>query len=161
MTNYIIPIFILVIIVVALTEKKNVYLLFIEGIVEGVKIVYNIFPYIFAITIISGIVNDTGILKNINFLNISADLIPLIIMKPLSGGASTALVVDIFNKYGPDSFNGIFSSIIMASTETTIYVISIFSSKIKIKNMKLPIICGLIGDITAIILCYIVTKIIT
>ena len=79
-------------------------------------------------------------------------------MKPLSGGASTAIVLDIFNNYGVDSFNGIFSSIIMASTETTLYVISIMSSKIKVKNMKLPIVCGLIGDITAVILALIITK---
>lgn len=160
MISYIIPILILLIIVIALFEKKNIYELFIDGVKNGVKTVYNIFPYIFAITIISGLINDTGILKNINIFNISGELLPLILMKPLSGGASTALVVDIFNKYGPDSFNGIFASLIMASTETTLYVISIMSSKIKIKDMKIPIICGLIGDITAIILAIIITKII-
>ncbi len=160
MINYVVPCFIILIIIIALIEKKNVYNLFIDGVKQGVKTVYNIFPYIFAITIISGLINDTNILKNINIFGISADILPLIIMKPLSGGASTALVVDYFNKYGPDSFIGLFSSIIMASTETTLYVISIMSSKIKIKNMKLPIVCGLIGDITAIVIAIIITKII-
>ena len=135
--------------------RKDIYELFIDGIRKGLKTVLNIFPYIFAITIISGLLRDTGIL---NIFNLNADLLPLIIMKPLSGGASTAIVLDIFNNYGVDSFNGIFSSIIMASTETTLYVISIMSSKIKVKNMKLPIICGLIGDITAVILALIITK---
>lgn len=160
MINYIIPIFILLIIFIALLEKKNVYVLFIEGVKNGVKTVYNIFPYVFAITIISGLIGSTGILNNIHIFNVSAELLPLILMKPLSGGASTGLVVDIFNKYGPDSFNGLFASLIMASTETTLYVISIMSSKIKIKNMKLPIICGLIGDTTAIIIAIIIAKII-
>ena len=160
MINYIIPSFILIIVLIALIEKKNVYMLFIDGVKEGVKTVYNIFPYIFAITIISGLLNDTNILKGINIFGLSADVSPLIIMKPLSGGASTALVVDYFSKYGPDSFIGLFSSIIMASTETTLYVISIMSSKIKIKDMRLPIICGLIGDITAIVIAIIITKII-
>ncbi len=160
MSSYIIPVFILIIVVIALFEKKNIYSLFIEGVKTGLKTVYNIFPYIFAITIIAGLINDTGILNNIKLFNIQGDILPLMLMKPLSGGASTALVVDIFNKYGPDSFNGIFASLIMASTETTLYVISIMSSKIKIKDMKLPIICGLIGDITAIILAIIITKII-
>lgn len=160
MINYIVPILILLIIIVALYEKRDVYMLFIEGVKSGVKTVYNIFPYIFAITIISGLVNDTGILKNITIFGMSGDLIPLILMKPLSGGASTALVVGIFEKFGADSFNGIFASLIMASTETTFYVISIMSSKIKIKDMRLPIICGLIGDIVAVILAVIITKII-
>ena len=155
MSRYIIPLFVLVVISIALIEKKDIYELFIDGIRKGLKTVLNIFPYIFAITIISGLLRDTGIL---NIFNLNADLLPLIIMKPLSGGASTAIVLDIFNNYGVDSFNGIFSSIIMASTETTLYVISIMSSKIKVKNMKLPIICGLIGDITAVILALIITK---
>lgn len=155
MSKYIIPLFVLVVISIALIERKNIYELFIDGIRKGLKTVLNIFPYIFAITIISGLLRDTGIL---NIFNLNADLLPLIIMKPLSGGASTAIVLDIFNNYGVDSFNGIFSSIIMASTETTLYVISIMSSKIKVKNMKLPIICGLIGDITAVILALIITK---
>ncbi|MGN1012321.1 MAG: hypothetical protein ACI4ON_00610 [Clostridia bacterium] len=160
MVSYIVPILILLVIIIAWIEKKNVYVLFIDGIKSGVKTVYNIFPYIFAITIISGLISDTEILKKIKLFNISAELLPLILMKPLSGGASTALVVDVFNKFGPDSFNGIFASLIMASTETTLYVISIMSSRIKIKDMKLPIICGLIGDITAIIFAIIITKII-
>lgn len=155
MSKYIIPLFVLVVISIALIERKDIYELFIDGIRKGLKTVLNIFPYIFAITIISGLLRDTGIL---NIFNLNADLLPLIIMKPLSGGASTAIVLDIFNNYGVDSFNGIFSSIIMASTETTLYVISIMSSKIKVKNMKLPIICGLIGDITAVILALIITK---
>lgn len=155
MSKYIIPLFVLVVISIALIERKDIYELFIDGIRKGLKTVLNIFPYIFAITIISGLLRDTGIL---NIFNLNADLLPLIIMKPLSGGASTAIVLDIFKNYGVDSFNGIFSSIIMASTETTLYVISIMSSKIKVKNMKLPIICGLIGDITAVILALIITK---
>lgn len=158
MSSYIIPVFILIVIVIALIEKKNIYSLFIDGVINGVKTVYSIFPYIFAITIISGLISYTGILNNIKIFNIQGDILPLMIMKPLSGGASTALVVDIFSKYGPDSFNGMFASLIMASTETTLYVISIMSSKIKIKDMKLPIICGLIGDATAIILAVIITK---
>ena len=160
MINYIVPSFILLVLLIAIFEKKDVYMLFIDGVKAGVKTVYSIFPYIFAITIIAGLVSDTNILKNINILGITSDILPLIIMKPLSGGASVALVVDIFNKFGPDSFNGIFASLIMASTETTLYVISVMSSRIKIKDMKLPIICGLIGDITAIILAIIITQII-
>ncbi len=154
MSSYIVPIFILIVIVIAIIEKKDVYDLFIEGIKKGLKTVVNIFPYIFAITIISGLLRDTGILNMFNF----GELLPLIIMKPLSGGASTAIVLDIFKNNGVDSFFGIFSSIIMASTETTLYVISIMSSKIKIKDMKIPIICGLIGDVAAVMLALIITN---
>lgn len=151
MSDFIVPIFILIVILVGIFEKKNVYSLFIEGAKEGVKTACNIFPYIFAIMIISGLLNDTKILENISIFGITGKLIPLILMKPLSGGASTSIVIDIFNSIGPDAFIGMVASILMASTETTLYVISVLSSKIKVKNLKIVIISGLIGDIAAII----------
>ncbi len=160
MTNYIIPIFILLVLIIGIIEKKNIYNLFIEGAKEGLKTVYNIFPYIFAITIISGLLNSTKILKTVNVFGIDGELLPLILMKPLSGGASTSIVVDIFKNMGPDSFYGMVASILMASTETTLYVISIISSKVKIKDMKIVIICGLIGDLTAVIVASIISKMI-
>ena len=160
MTNYIIPIFILLVLIIGIIEKKNIYNLFIEGAKEGLKTVYNIFPYIFAITIISGLLNSTKILKIVNVFGIDGELLPLILMKPLSGGASTSIVVDIFKNMGPDSFYGMVASILMASTETTLYVISIISSKVKIKDMKIVIICGLIGDLTAVIVASIISKMI-
>lgn len=152
MINYIIPLFILVVIIIGVLEKKNVYNLFIEGVISGIKVVYNIFPYIFAITLLSGLLRDSEILNNIRIFNLDASLLPLILMKPLSGGASTSIVVDIFKNFGPDSYTGLVASLLMAATETTLYVISIMSSKIKINNMKIVIICGLIGDITAVII---------
>lgn len=158
MTSYIVPLFILIIVIAALIEKKNVYQLFISGVKDGVKTVYTIFPYIFAITILSGLLNDSKILNNINIFNLPSEIFPLILIKPLSGGASMGLVVDIFKRYGPDSFIGLFASILMAATETTLYVVSILSSKVKIKDMRLPIICGLIGDFTAVILAILFTN---
>ena len=151
MSNFIVPIFILLIILVGIIEKKNVYSLFIDGVKEGLKTVYNIFPYIFAITIISGLLKDTKILENVKLFGLDANILPLVIMKPLSGGASTSMVVDIFRNIGPDTFTGLVASILMASTETTLYVISILGSKIKIKDLKIVVICGLIGDIVAVI----------
>lgn len=151
MSNFIVPVFILLIILVGIIEKKNVYSLFIEGVKEGVKTVYNIFPYIFAITIIAGLLKDTKILENVKLFGLDANILPLVIMKPLSGGASTSMVVDIFKNIGPDTFTGLVASILMASTETTLYVISILGSKIKIKDLKIVVICGLIGDIVAVI----------
>lgn len=151
MSNFIVPIFILLIILVGIIEKKNVYSLFIDGVKEGLKTVYNIFPYIFAITIIAGLLKDTKILENVKLFGLDANILPLVIMKPLSGGASTSMVLDIFKNIGPDSFTGLVASILMASTETTLYVISILGSKIKIRDLKIVVICGLIGDIVAVI----------
>lgn len=158
MSNLIVPIFILMIILVGIIEKKNVYSLFIDGVKEGVKTAYNIFPYIFAITIIAGLLKDTKILENISIFGLDGKILPLIIMKPLSGGASTSMVIDIFKNIGPDTFTGLVASILMASTETTLYVISVLASKVKIKDMKIVVISGLIGDIAAVIATIIVAS---
>lgn len=158
MSNLIVPIFILVIILVGIIEKKNVYSLFIDGVKEGVKTAYNIFPYIFAITIIAGLLKDTKILENISIFGLDGKILPLIIMKPLSGGASTSMVIDIFKNIGPDTFTGLVASILMASTETTLYVISVLASKVKIKDMKIVVISGLIGDIAAVIATIIIAS---
>lgn len=158
MSNLIVPIFILLIILVGIIEKKNVYSLFIDGVKEGVKTAYNIFPYIFAITIIAGLLKDTKILDSISIFGLDGKILPLIIMKPLSGGASTSMVIDIFKNIGPDTFTGLVASILMASTETTLYVISVLASKVKIKDMKIVVICGLIGDIAAVIATIIIAS---
>lgn len=158
MSNFIVPLFILLIIIIGIIEKKNVYSLFIEGAKEGVKTAYNIFPYIFAITIIAGLLKDTGILENISIFGLEGKILPLIIMKPLSGGASTSMVIDIFKNIGPDTFTGLVASILMASTETTLYVISVLASKVKIKDMKIVVISGLIGDLAAVIATIIIAS---
>lgn len=161
MSNYLVPIFILVVLILGVLERKNVYNLFIEGAIQGIKTAYNIFPYVFAITIISGLLKDTKILSNISLFGMDGNLLPLIIMKPLSGGASTSIIVDIFKNFGTDTFIGMVASILMASTETTLYVISIMASRIKLKDTKIVIICGLIGDLTAAIVAVIISRLIT
>ena len=137
MLNYIImcivPLMILFIIVIAAKEKKDIFKLFIEGALDGLKVVYNIFPYILAITISIGLLKSTGALDVILYpfkpllvkLGIPEDIIPLCIMRPLSGGASMSVVMEIFKTSGADSISGKMASVIMGATETTLYTITI------------------------------------
>lgn len=157
MTSIIIPLFIILILITGIFERKNVYELFIQGVKDGIKLSYNIFPYIFAITILSGLLSNLAE-NNEKFDDEFGKIISLCIVKPLSGGASTEIVVDTFKKYGPDSRVGIIASLLMASTETTLYVISIVSSKIKVKKMSIVIICGLMADLMSMILAIIFSK---
>ena len=112
MLNYIImcivPLMMLFIIVIAAKEKKDIFKLFIEGALDGLKVVYNIFPYILAITISIGLLKSTGALDVILYpfkpllvkFGIPEDIIPLCIMRPLSGGASMSVVMEIFKTSG-------------------------------------------------------------
>lgn len=154
----IIPLMIFVIILIGIKEKKDVFKLFIEGVIQGLKVSYTIFPYILAITVAIGLLKATGAIDVItyplqpilNYLNVPKDIIPLAILRPLSGGASMSLVMDIFNTSGPDSVSGKIASVIMGGTETTLYTITILLGAVGIKRARGVIIAGLIADFVAI-----------
>lgn len=163
MLNYIIvsmvPLAILSILVIGIKEKKDIFSLFINGALDGLKTVYNIFPYILAITIAINLLKDTGamqiLLKPLSpiliKLGIPDSIIPLCIMRPLSGGASMSIVMDVFNTYGPDSTAGKIASILMGATETTLYSITILFGAVGIKKLRGTLIAGLLADTLAVI----------
>lgn len=121
---------------------------------------YDIFPYILAITIAIGLLKSTGAINIITYpikpilqkLNIPSEIIPLCILRPLSGGASMSAVMDIFKELGPDSKAGKMASVIMSANETTLYTITIFLGAVKIKKVRGILIAGLIADFIATIL---------
>lgn len=156
--SLIIPCFILLIIVFALKEKQDVLKLFTDGVTEGLRTTIKIFPHILAITVAISLINETKTLEAIikpikpilmNF-NIPEGVIPLAIFRPMSGGASMSVVMDIFKNYGPDSIEGKIASIIMGGTETTFYVITLLFGVVGIKKMRGTLIAALIADIFAI-----------
>lgn len=162
-----IPIMIFIVIIVGIKEKKDVYALFIQGVIEGLKIVYKIFPYVLGITVAIGLLRDTNALNIIlspimpllKKLGVPTDIIPLMAFRPLSGAASTSLVMEIFKNSGPDSVSGKMASIIMGGTETTLYTITILFAAAKTKSLRGTLIAGLLADITAIITAIILVNI--
>lgn len=165
-TMSIVPVMILLIIIIGVKEKKDVFALFIEGVKEGLKVVLGIFPYILAILIAIGIFRNSGALNLIikpitpvlNTLGVPKEIVPLCILRPLSGGASMSLVMDIFKNYGVDSISGKIASIIMGGTETTIYCITILFGAVKIKKLRGVLIAGLIADFVVISTAIIIVK---
>lgn len=161
-----VPVMILLIIIIGVKEKKDVFTLFIDGVKEGLKVVLGIFPYILAILIAIGLFRNSGALDLIikpitpvlNTLGVPKEIIPLCILRPLSGGASMSLVMDIFKNYGVDSISGKIASIIMGGTETTIYCITILFGAVKIKKLRGVLIAGLIADFVVISTAIIIVK---
>lgn len=92
-------------------------------------------------------------------IGVPTDIMPLMFLRPLSGGASTTLVMDIFKNSGPDSVSGKIASIIMGGTETTVYTISILFAACKVKNIRGTLIAGLLADIAGIITAIILVNI--
>lgn len=110
-SNAAIPIVILIIILIGVSEKKKVYDIFVDGAKEGIQIVFNIFPTLLGLFVAIGVLRNSGILSLIiNFiepitslLKIPSEIMPLAILRPISGSASTAIATDIMSNYGVDS----------------------------------------------------------
>lgn len=154
-----IPAIIFIIVVNGILEKQNIYDVFIEGAKEGLEIVIGIFPTLIGLFVAIGMLRTSGVLDLIinlinpiiSVFNIPKEIMPLSILRPISGSASTAIAVDIMKQYGVDSLIGKIASTIMGSTETTIYTIAIYTSIVKIKKTRYVLIAGLIGDIVGTI----------
>lgn len=158
-SNIAILIFLFITILFGIIEKKNVLELFFEGVVEGEKIVISLFPTFLALIISVEMLNKSGIinfLSNLispilNLFKIEKELSPLILLRPISASTTTAVATNLMKQFGVDSKIGLIASCIMGSTETTIYVASVYSSKIKVKNIKEILMIGLIADFIGVI----------
>ena len=163
-SNLIIPIITLIIIIYALYKKVNIYDEFLEGVKEGLKMSLDIFPSMFAIIISvtvlvkSNILND--LISSININLFPKEILPIAILRPISSSSSLMLLNDIMASYGPDSLIGKIATIITGSTDTTIYIIGMYFSSIKVKKIKHSLIVGLLADLSCIIISILIVKII-
>lgn len=153
-SNIAIPLTILIIIVYGLTEKQLVFDTFIEGAKEGLQIVVNIFPTLLGLFLSINVLRESGIIEKftklvlpaLSLLKIPPEILPLAVLRPISGSASMAVATDIMSKYGVDSLIGLIASTIMGSTETTIYTIALYTSAIKVKKVRFVLIAALAAD---------------
>lgn len=157
--QYIIPVIIAVIILFSLKSRTGAYTTFIEGVEDGMKIVIKIFPSLLAILVAAQMLRVSGaidIIINIcapvtDFLHIPQDVMPLALIRPVSGSGSLGILADILNTFGADSKVGMTASVIMGSTETTFYCLCVYFAATKVKHTKRVIPCAVIGDIIGIL----------
>lgn len=162
-----IPLMIFGITIYGLIKKENVYELFLEGVMDGLKVMLHIFPTLLSIMIAIGIFKTSGgmeiityILKPIsNLFGIPNEVMPIGIMRSVSGGASVGLLADTLNTHGADSLIGRIASTVMGSSETTLYVLSVYIAATRVKDTRNILYISLISDFVAIILAVIICKV--
>lgn len=153
-----IPILILFVIFYSLYKKNNAYNSFIKGTKEGLSLFKEVFPSVcamlLAVTILKscGIINDLRNLLSdyIPYSDLFSDLFPMIIFRPISGSASVALLDQICSN-GGDTFSCKVASTIQGSTDTTIYVLSLYFTSIGITKWKHALPVGLLADLIGIV----------
>ena len=162
------PLVILVIVFKALKEKVNVFDVFLKGATEGIEISLKIFPTLIGLFVAIGMLRSSGILDFITnlispalvYMKFPGEVVPLALLRPISGSASMAVATDIIKQNGVDSFIGILAAVIMGSTETTLYTIAVYTSSVKIKNTRGVLIASLAADLTGIIVSLLVCRLI-
>jgi len=165
-SNYIIPGFVFLIVLYGILKKVNVYDVFVEGAKESFGMILNLFPSLLAMILGVNILTKSNLLNLIlkflapivQILKIPLEIIPMAIMRPISGSSSLALLNDIFTTLGPDSFAAKLGSILQGSTDTTLYILTLYFGCVGIKKIRYALWAGLLGDLLGIIASVIVAK---
>lgn len=171
--NYIssaaIPTVILIILLYGVAEKNKVYDTFLEGAKDGIEIVFKLFPTLVGIFLAVGALRKSGIIDLIiklispitNLLKIPNQILPLAMLRTISGSASMAVAVDIMQKYGVDTTIGLITSTIMGSTETTLYTIAVYTSCVGVKKTRFVLFAALIADFVGMITSVVIWQILS
>ena len=166
MSSYIIPCFILIIIISCFVKRINVYEAVTEGGEEGLRMLLHIFPTLIIMLTAVSMLRESGILTAIvSFIEplmkktgVPAEIVPMVLLRPVSGSGSFGLLTDYFNTYGADSLIGRLTSVIMGSTETTFYTIAVYYAGTGIKDVRKVIPCAVVGDLVGVIMACLIVK---
>ncbi|EOR23460.1 spore maturation protein [Cytobacillus oceanisediminis] len=144
-------------------KKVPTYESFVEGGKEGIQIAFSIIPYLVGMLVSISIFRASGALEYfmsflkpvLDFIGVPSEVAPLAIIRPISGNAALGMTSDLIATYGPDSFIGRLASVIQGSTDTTLYVLTVYFGAVGIKKMgdalKVGLLADLVGFIAAII----------
>lgn len=162
MTDAILPTLLLLIFIYALCKKVNAYKVFVDGVKEGLGLFLSIYPSLLAMMCAISLLRTSGLMDALISLfsrisYVPANIWPMMLFRPISGSASLAILVDIFQNQGVDSYVGVMGSILQGSTDTTLYVISLYFSHVQITKIKNALSIGLIADVAGMGMAIILT----
>ncbi len=166
--NYLIPIVVLLIVIYSWRKKVNIYDSFVKGAKEGLELSISVFPYLVAMLFATDILLKSNVLNNVfslakplfDVLKIPVEILPMAIIRPISGNASFAVMIDLIKKFGVDSFLGRLAATLQGSTDTTIYVLSLYFGSVGIKRIGHAMWAGLLTDLSALIVSLILVSVV-
>ncbi|WED43320.1 spore maturation protein [Legionella cardiaca] len=140
-------------------KKINVFDAFTTGAKQGFETVINIIPYLIAMLVAIGMLRASGFFELLNqllgpvlsALGMPSDLLPLALIRPFSGSASTGVMAEIIHEHGGDALISKMAATMMGSTETTFYVVAIYFGVVGIKRTRHAIPAGLLADLAGVI----------
>lgn len=158
-SSWLIPFIIIIALIWGMVKKVPVYETFIDGAKDGLKVSVSIVPYLLAIIVAISMLRASGAIELaqhafsgvLKVFNIPVDVLPVMIVRSLSGSAVLGLFSDIANQYGPDSFVTKLTAIMVGSSETTFYILAVYFGAVGIKKYRHALMAGVLADIIGIV----------
>lgn len=159
MSDILIPVLVFFVVGYGFVSGIKVYETFLKGAEDGLKIVVNIMPTLIGLMIAVGILRASGFFELLgrlltpltNAVKLPSQLVPLLIVKLFSSSAATGLVLDIFKAYGPDSYAGTVTSILMSCTETVFYTMSVYFLTAKVTKTRWTLAGALLSTLAGLV----------
>ena len=162
----IIPIIVTALCAYGLFKRVNIFESFVEGVKEGFGTVKFIAPTMIALLVAVGTLRASGALDHIAELirplaetvGFPPELVPMGLLRPVSGSGATAILTGIYQDCGPDSFVGRCASVVAGSTETTFYAVTMYYGAAGIKKIRHTLVSALLADFTAIVMSVVMVR---
>lgn len=160
------PLFACIIVVFGLIRRVPVFDAFLKGAKEGIRILVSIAPTIMGLVFAVDLLRSSGAIDALcsfvspaaEALGFPAEVLPMMLLRPVSGSGSTALLTSVFEDCGADSFAGRVASVIAGSSETTFYAIAMYFGCIKVKKIRHTLVAALAADFTAFVVSVITVR---
>lgn len=163
-----IPILIGFILIYGTFKKVPTYECFVEGGKEGIKIAFSIIPFLVGMLVAISVFRASGALEYLmelirpamESIGVPPEIVPLTIIRPISGTAALGMTSDLISSYGPDSFIGRLASVLQGSTDTTFYVLTVYFGAVGIRKMGDALKVGLLADVFGIIISIVIVTLV-
>ena len=160
MLDLLVPGLMILIAVIGLAKKQDVYSALLEGGLEGLKLLLSIAPALVMLLSAVHVLRASGAIELLTrflspvckVLGIPAETMPLVLLRPFSGSAALAVGADLMSTYGPDSLIGRTAAVMLGSTETTFYTISVYFGAAGIRKTRYAIPAALIADLSGFVM---------
>ena len=160
------PLFIAVVIIFGIIKKVPLFDAFTDGAREGIKTLLGVAPTLVGLITAVDMLKASGAIDILcDFISPAAELlgfpkeiVPMILLRPVSGGGSTALLTSIYKECGADSFAGLCASVLAGSTETTFYAIAVYYGSVGVKKIRHTLPAALSADFIAAVMAVVSVK---
>ncbi len=158
-SRWAIPFLLLTVPIYGFIKKVPVYESFVEGAQEGFTTAIKIIPFLVGMMVSISVFRASGAMEYLtqilspvtNYLGAPAEVLPLAIMRPLSGSGVLGMATELMRVYGPDSLIGRIASTMQGTTDTTFFVLTVYFGAVGIKKFRYAVVTGLTADITGFI----------